>query len=57
LSRRDLEEKSPANTASGTKEKKYMKNVVSEEYINMLRTVKGTLDPNNIMNPGEIFDL
>ena len=41
----------------GHKRKPYMKYVVSEEYINMLRAVKKALDPNNILNPGKIFDL
>ncbi|MFA7231262.1 MAG: FAD-binding oxidoreductase [Victivallaceae bacterium] len=41
----------------GHKRKPYMKYVVSEEYLNMLRAVKKGLDPNNILNPGKIFDL
>jgi glycolate oxidase len=41
----------------GHKRKKYMPYVVSEEYLNMLRAVKKALDPNNILNPGKIFDL
>jgi glycolate oxidase len=41
----------------GSKRKKYMRAVVSEEYLNLLRTIKHALDPNNIMNPGKIFDL
>ena len=41
----------------GHKRKKYMECVVSPEYLNMLRTLKRAFDPNNIMNPGKIFDL
>lgn len=41
----------------GHKRKKYMKYVVSEEYLNMLRAIKSSLDPANIMNPGKIFDV
>ncbi|MFI4912264.1 MAG: FAD-binding oxidoreductase [Sedimentisphaeraceae bacterium JB056] len=41
----------------GHKRKKYMKTVVSEAYLNMLRAVKLGLDPNNVLNPGKIFDL
>ncbi len=40
----------------GHKRKKYMKSVVSEEYINILRKVKSAFDPNNILNPGKIFE-
>ncbi|MDD5697333.1 MAG: FAD-linked oxidase C-terminal domain-containing protein [Victivallaceae bacterium] len=40
----------------GHKRKKYMKGFVSEEYLNLLRVIKRGLDPNNIMNPGKIFD-
>ena len=40
----------------GSKRKKYMKTVVSEEYINTLRMIKNALDPNCILNPGKIFD-
>lgn len=41
----------------GHKRKAYMSCVVSPEYLDMLRAVKRALDPNNILNPGKIFDL
>ena len=41
----------------GHKRKPYMLTVVSEAYLEMLRSVKRAFDPNNIMNPGKIFDL
>ena len=41
----------------GHKRKAYMSCVVSPEYLDMLRVVKRALDPNNILNPGKIFDL
>lgn len=41
----------------GCKRKKYLNQVVSEDYINMLRTVKRAFDPQNILNPGKIFDV
>jgi glycolate oxidase len=41
----------------GHKRKKYLPRVVSENYINMLRAIKKAMDPNNILNPGKIFDL
>ena len=40
----------------GHKRKDYLKCVVSSEYLELLRTIKLALDPNNIMNPGKIFD-
>jgi glycolate oxidase len=41
----------------GHKRKKYMPLVCSPEYINMMRGIKLALDPNNILNPGKIFDI
>jgi len=39
----------------GCKRLAYMPSVVSETYLNVLRSIKQALDPNNIMNPGKIF--
>lgn len=41
----------------GCKRKDYMKYVVSEEYLQVLRAIKQALDPNNILNPGKIIDI
>ena len=41
----------------GHKRKKYMPLFVSEPYLDMLRAVKRALDPNNVLNPGKIFDV
>jgi len=41
----------------GHKRKKYMPMFVSQAYLDMLRSVKRSLDPENILNPGKIFDL
>ncbi len=41
----------------GHKRKHYLPYVVSENYIEMLRMIKRAMDPNNILNPGKIFDL
>ena len=38
----------------GHKRKKYMPLVVSKAYIEMLRSVKRALDPNNILNPSKL---
>jgi len=40
----------------GSKRKKYMKHVVSEEYISLMRSIKTAFDPKGILNPGKIFD-
>jgi len=41
----------------GTKRKKYMNITVSEPAIEYMRRIKRAVDPNNIMNPGKIFDV
>ena len=41
----------------GNKRKDYLPKVMSPTVIEMHRAVKRALDPNNIMNPGKIFDL
>jgi len=41
----------------GSKRKKYMELAVGEPALNYMRAIKRAVDPNNIMNPGKIFDL
>jgi glycolate oxidase len=41
----------------GHKRKQYMPIFVSPEYIEIMRSIKRAFDPNNILNPGKIFDL
>ena len=41
----------------GHKRKGYMPMFVSPAYIEMMRAVKRAMDPNNVLNPGKIFDL
>lgn len=41
----------------GHKRKKYLPLVLSEPEIEAMKKIKQALDPNNILNPGKIFDL
>ena len=41
----------------GHKRKDYMGYVVSNDYLDMLKVIKRAFDPNNVLNPGKIFDL
>ena len=41
----------------GCKRRKYINRFVSEEQLNLFRIIKRGFDPNNIMNPGKVFDL
>jgi len=41
----------------GCKRKQYMALVASEAELEMMRRIKRALDPNNVLNPGKIFDL
>ena len=54
---RELGGKISGEHGIGCKRKPYLDIVTSEAEIDMMRKIKKALDPNNIMNPGKIFDL
>jgi glycolate oxidase len=39
----------------GSKRKKYLPIVMQPELIDLMKRLKATFDPNNILNPGKIF--
>jgi glycolate oxidase len=41
----------------GLVQKKYMPLVMQEANLQIMRSIKKTFDPNNILNPGKIFDM
>ncbi|MBT3275492.1 MAG: FAD-binding oxidoreductase [Spirochaetales bacterium] len=41
----------------GHKRKSYLGKALSSSHIELLKTIKSGFDPNNILNPGKIFDL
>ena len=40
----------------GLTKKKYLRRVLSEAEIDIMKQIKKTFDPNNILNPGKIFE-
>ncbi|MBO6518062.1 MAG: FAD-binding protein [Bacteroidia bacterium] len=40
----------------GYVQKRYMNEVFSKTHLNLMRSIKKAFDPNNILNPGKIFD-
>ena len=41
----------------GHKRKKELLKFASSEYIEIIKAIKRSFDPNNILNPGKIFDI
>jgi len=41
----------------GHKRKNYLKDIVDSNIIKLMKRIKSSFDPNNIVNPGKIFDL
>jgi glycolate oxidase len=41
----------------GLSKKKFLERMVGEPAIEMMRTIKASLDPNGVLNPGKIFSL
>ncbi|OGS20281.1 MAG: hypothetical protein A2252_12035 [Elusimicrobia bacterium RIFOXYA2_FULL_39_19] len=41
----------------GIKKKKYLKSFLEDKHIQLMKDIKKVFDPNNILNPGKIFDL
>jgi len=54
---RDLGGKISGEHGIGIKRKKYLPAVTSPVELALMRGIKRAWDPNNIMNPGKIFDL
>ncbi len=40
----------------GLEKQKFMKKVTEPAVINMMKNIKALIDPNNIMNPGKIWE-